>query len=269
MSNHKISIIIPIFNCIDYTEQCITSIIKNTIGVEYELVLIDNGSDEETKKWLEGFNNSCCNSMTGLERLRATLIRNDENLGFPKAVNQGIAAAGGDTIVILNNDVIVSPDWLTNLLWHLGNNNVQLIGPCTNSISGPQQTFFKLYQDEKEFYNVAIEFNSKKRGKMKKWHRLVAFCLVFKSEVVEKIGTFDEGFSPGNFEDDDFCIRAIYDGFKCGIAEDVLVHHFGSVTHKAMSLDYEKLLQINKQKFDIKWSREKYIELARLNNGVA
>jgi GT2 family glycosyltransferase len=93
------------------------------------------------------------------------------------------------------------------------------------------------------------------------------FCLLFKSEIYDTIGELDVQFSPGNFEDDDYCLRAIEEGFKIGCAEDVFIHHFGSVSFGQNSAKLSELLMTNKKKFDIKWSKERYIKLMEKNNG--
>ena len=92
------------------------------------------------------------------------------------------------------------------------------------------------------------------------FHRLVFYCVAIKKEVIDKVGLLDEVYTPGNYEDDDFCMRAIEAGFKLGIARDVYVHHFGSVTHKALNLDYRELVTRNRKIFDTKWG-EKYERL--------
>ncbi|MDP2038027.1 MAG: hypothetical protein Q8L04_11640, partial [Ignavibacteria bacterium] len=71
---------------------------------------------------------------------------------------------------------------------------------------------------------------------------------------IEKIGGLDERFSPGNYEDDDFCLRAQIAGFKTVIAKDVFIHHYGSKSFKADGeKKYAERLEINKQKFISKW----------------
>jgi GT2 family glycosyltransferase len=77
---------------------------------------------------------------------------------------------------------------------------------------------------------------------------------------------FDEQFSPGNFEDDDLCLRAIEAGYKCMLAKDVFVHHFGRQTFSTVNdIDYNLLLEVNQEKFDAKWGEERYEELMEIN----
>ena len=246
-----ISIIIPAHNQEEYTMACIESIQVNTS--DYEIIIVDNGSDEKIDI---GFYYS---------EMPVKMINNEENLGFPKAVNQGIEAAQGDIIVILNNDVIVTPNWAEILQWHMGN-GMAMVGPVTNSISGPQQVLIDRY-DDLDGLNKAAEANHEKnKGQLYFYHRLVFFCVAIKRAVIDKIGLLDEIYTPGNFEDDDYCMRAIDARFKLGIAKDCYVHHFSSVTHKALNIDYQDLIAKNKKIFTDKWA-PRWDELIKRVNG--
>lgn len=245
-----ISIIIPAFNQHEITRECFLSILSNTKD-PFEIIIIDNGSD------LPVFG--------GFQDEHIVLIRNEENLGFPKAVNQGIKAANGDVIAILNNDVIITPNCFEILQSHLSN-GFDIVGPVTNSISGPQQILIDQYDDLTTLYKAAEGLQKEKKGQSYPYHRLVFFCVAIKREVIDKIGLLDEIYTPGNCEDDDFCMQAIEAGFKLGVAEDCYVHHFGSVTHKAMNIEYGKLLAKNQKIFNEKWG-DRYKEMVKRHNG--
>lgn len=234
----KFSIIIPIYGQEQMTRECLEKIAAYTNN--FEIIAVINGGNFSMD-------------------LAGKIIRNKENLGFPKAVNQGIKAATGDIIIILNNDVFVTPFWADHLAAHL--QKVDLVGPMTNNISGPQKLEDKKFFDEPERKNYARKLHLKNRGKLSPTHRLVFFCVAFKKEVIDRVGLLDEQFTPGNFEDDDFCLRAVESGFKLAYAEDVFVQHLGSVTHKALNLDHEKLIETNRAKFQQKWPEAKYNEL--------
>lgn len=234
----KYSIIIPVCGQQEMTRQCVESIRKNSF--DFELIGVFNGCLPER-------------DLFDIE------IRNAKNEGFPIAVNQGIRAAHGEIIVILNNDTIVTPHWLEYLAEHL--KYADMVGPVTNSISGPQKIDTHILSTGGEFLEFAEELHQEKRLQSTPWHRLVFFCVAIKREVIDKIGLLDEQFSPGNFEDDDFCLRAVEAGFRLVIADDVFIYHYGSQTHKALNLDYKKLLETNQAKFEAKWSVAKQSEL--------
>jgi len=235
----KTSIVILTCGKNKYIRKCVDSIKRNTKN--FEIIVVDNGSDPK----YQGY---------------GTVIRNDENLGFPKGVNQGIKRATGEIIVLLNDDTLVTPNWLDHLSEHL--KTYDIVGPVTNSISGPQMLDSVPDDLTLKLSSFSQSIYSENRKKVDPFHRLVFYCVAIKREVIDKIGLLDEQFSPGNFEDDDFCLRAIEAGFKLGIARDTFIYHYGSATFNEDNIKYQKLLETNKIKFENKWSKKKYHELA-------
>ena len=237
-----VSIVIPVWNQVDYTVACLESI-ANCTPEPHEIIVVDNGSTDGTKLFLAEY--------VRLKR-NMTVIENERNLGFPVACNQGIAFSKGEHILLLNNDVVVSPEWLKGMLECMAAQpDYGVVGPRTNSISGPQQFTDGKYSNPEEFTEFAQGFRKTFRNYRIPFWRIVGFCMLIKREVIEKIGTFDERFSPGNFEDDDFCLRSILAGYRNVICGDVFVHHHGSASHR--SIDHGKLLEKNQEKFIAKW----------------
>src|SRR5439155_18149252 len=101
------SIIIITCNELEYTRQCVDSIQRYTED-PYELIFVDNGSTDGTGEFLRSLANT-------------KIITNKTNRGFPAAANQGIRAANGKQILLLNNDTLVTPGWLRRLLQALHN----------------------------------------------------------------------------------------------------------------------------------------------------
>jgi hypothetical protein len=125
-----VSIIILTFNELKYTQECVDSIKKFTTNA-HEIIFVDNGSVDNTLKWLKKLNRDNPNYK---------FIKNKNNLGFAKGCNQGIQAASGEYILLLNNDVVVTENWLSGMLECLESSpNTGIVGPMTNNISGPQQ----------------------------------------------------------------------------------------------------------------------------------
>jgi GT2 family glycosyltransferase/tetratricopeptide (TPR) repeat protein len=236
----KYSIIIPVCNNEGLTKACLESVYANSR--DCEIIIVDNGSKIP---WI------------GPEKI----IRNEQNRGFPIACNQGIREACGQVIVLLNNDTIVSPLWLERLDAHFV--NYDLVGPLTNFISGPQQIFINPPVLPAGVPFFADQIYQKNVGRSMPFYRLVFFCVAIKRAVIEKVGLLDEEFTPGNFEDDDYCMRAIEAGFRLGIANDVFIYHKGSATHKSENIEYAKLLQRNFAIFQTKFPAEKYTELKK------
>lgn len=97
------SIIILTYNKLEYTKKCIESIRKYTKDEEYEIIIVDNNSTDGTRSWIENQND-------------IKSILNKENVGFPAGCNMGIKISKKENdILLLNNDTIVTINWLSNL----------------------------------------------------------------------------------------------------------------------------------------------------------
>ena len=223
--------------------ECIKSIMENT--TDYEIVVIDNGSDPPFKPPFSGFN-------------EIRIIRNEENKGFPIAINQGIREAKGDTIILLNNDVVVTPESLNHLADWL--ETFDIVGPTTNYCAGLQQVQLPSYQNIDELNNEADALFESSEGECEEVNWIIGFCMAFKKTVWEAVGDFDESLWPCSGEEIDFCLRAKEKGFKIGIAKDIYVHHEGSVTFRDMEnagqVEYAKVCERNDKHLAEKWGAD-------------
>ena len=240
----KTSIIIALWNQLAYTIQCLESLEAFT-PEEHEVILIDNGSTDGTVAWLT-------------ERLpkhpEYKLIVNDTNLGAGKATNQGIGIATGEYICFLNNDVVLSKEWLKGLIDCAESaDDIGMVGPKSNYVSGPQMEMDTAtgYDTIFTYTAYAESYRKAHRGAYIPYWRIIPICGLIKRAVIDKIGIFDEQFFPGNFADDDLCRRACLAGYRNMICGDVFVHHYGSVSMK--QIDFAQNLVDNQKKFDAKW----------------
>ncbi|MEH7087275.1 glycosyltransferase family 2 protein, partial [Neobacillus drentensis] len=209
------SIIIPTYNGLHHLQPCIASIRKYT-NVPYEIIVVDNASRDGTSEFCR--------------REKITFISMPVNVGFPKACNEGLRVAQGDYLMFLNNDVIVSHYWLSNMTNALQQlDHVGIVGPKTNYVSGRQKVTYP-YENPDEYHRLTEEINQPNSSKWKSVDRLVGFCILFKREVMDRIGYLDEQFSPGHYEDDDYCYRARMNGYHLLICGDTYVHHIGSAS---------------------------------------
>ncbi|WP_373229487.1 glycosyltransferase family 2 protein [Cohnella sp.] len=234
------SIVIPTFDQLALLKLCINSIIGNT-NPPYEIIVVDNASTDGTADYLQ--------QLGGQVRYRVL----DNNRGFAGAINIGMMMAKGRTIVLLNNDTLVTEKWLDNLLICLhSDEGIGMVGPVTNYISGDQQISVP-YRDVADMPNFARENN---HSNIARWHRtdrLTGFCLLFRRELFEGNGYFDEGFEIGNFEDDDYNIRVRLLGKSLVMAQDTFIHHFGSVSMKALGNRFVEINERNRLYFMDKW----------------
>ena len=239
------SIIILTFNELKYTKECIESIRKHT-PEQHQIILIDNGSTDGTVKWLR---------QIAADNKNYKVIENSENLGFAKGCNQGISEANGEYILLLNNDVVVTEGWLNGLLECLSSSaDTGIVGPMTNSISGPQKVADIGYKSIEGLDSFAKSFRERFRHRHIFMRRIVGFCMLFKHELAGRIGYLDETFGTGNFEDDDYCLRAALAGFRNMVAGDVFIHHYGSKSFIGNRINYASAMSGNRKLFDEKWS---------------
>jgi GT2 family glycosyltransferase len=238
---HGTSIVIPSYNQVDYLVRCIESIESHTTE-PYEIIVVDNGSTDGTAAYL------------GKRAGQLRSVRFEMNRGFAGGVNQGLMMAKGDTIVILNNDTLVTPGWLTHMMrCLLSDPEIGAVGPVSNYISGEQQIDVP-YKTVDEMWEYAAARSKPDQSKWRVTERLVGFCILFRRELLKNIGYFDEGFRIGNFEDDDWMIRIRLRGLKLVIAGDSFIHHFGSVSMKKLGQkQFEEVQSNNGQYYTKKW----------------
>ncbi len=222
-----------------------------------DVVIVDNGSTDGTREWTGKLKESFEN---------ITVIRNEENLGFAPAVNQGMAALPGRDILLLNNDVVLTGGWLSRMLVALREDSSRgMIGALSNYAAPPQKIDLQGYSGEMEQVQklsgqlALTRFSSGFHAP-----RLSGFCLLIGRKLVEEIGGFDERFVPGFFEDDDYAARAQFAGFKPWVAADVFVHHYGSRTFVQTSSDPNQHLQENWDRFKEKWGVYSGLELGEV-----
>jgi len=239
-----VSIVVPNYNQLKYTKQFVESVYTNSNN-PFELIIVDNGSDKETAEYLKELE----------KKDEVKIIFNKINQGFPIAVNQGIAIANGQYILIANNDIVVTKNWLGSLLKAINKDeSIGLAGPISNAVSGLQIDKDAKYSTMDEMHKYAEQISIKNKNQTLEFPRLAFLCTLIKKEVIEKIGGLDERFSPGNFEDDDFCLRSQLSGYKAVIARDIFIHHYGSVSFKANGEnEYAKRLKTNEKIFINKW----------------
>ena len=239
-----VSIVILALNQLAHTRACLESLAAHT-RVPHEIIVVDNGSTDGTPEFLRQWRAAHEN---------CAVIRNESNRGFAGGNNQGLSIARGDYLMLLNNDTIVTQDWLDHLLEVFDlHPDTGIVGPVSNNVSGPQFIKEAAYGDLQEMPGFAEQWTRAHRHQSFEVARAVGFCLVARREVIQAIGGLDERFGSGNFEDDDFCIRARLAGFRIRITQDAFVHHTGSQTFKGAKIDYRRAMLRNWDLFRAKW----------------
>jgi len=236
-----VSIIIPVYNGLKFTKICLQSILHHTL-YPYEVIVVDNGSTDGTVEFLK-------------RQSEVKLIENRVNLGFPAACNQGIAASQSPYVLLLNNDVIVTENWLWRMFQgFFAYKDAGLIGPRANDSAGFQQIKSPKLETMEQIDNFAAKIKSIAPRQFRETDFLSGFALLIDRRVIDTVGGLDERFGIGNYEDQDFCRRARAAGFKLLVANEVFIYHFGSQSFLENHIDYQRILQENRVKYERKWT---------------
>jgi GT2 family glycosyltransferase len=259
----EIDILIPAINNSYFTCSLINSI-KNHTKIPFKIIYIDNGSE------VSEFNNV----VTSLENIDHLIIRNDKNLGFVKAINQGLKLSQAKYICFQNNDTLVFNNCFERLIFHLNNNqDAGIVSPIASAGGGKQGIEIitsSLNYEESEINKIDIYRSSHtevndflykifKRKALEINRSLAFFSVVMPRKTFEEIGYLDERYGIGLFDDDDYCQRIISKDLKLLLALDVYVWHLASTTFKSMHSNNEfmKMLIDNQKIFQDKWKSEK------------
>jgi GT2 family glycosyltransferase len=241
----KVSVVILCHNNLEFTKRCLSSLDEFTLYPNWELILVDNASQDGTAFYLDGFVRT---------RTWARLIVSDENRGFSGGNNLGLQESSGDYLVLLNNDTFVTRGWLVGLIRHLRRDpSLGLIGPVTNNI-GNEARIDIVYQTMDEMADKARSYTEARHGKLLRVDNLGFFCAAFPKRVYEQVGPLDEAFRIGFFEDDDYCKRTRLAGYKIGIAEDVFVHHHLSASFNCLGQKRrQEIFDESRRIYEAKW----------------
>ncbi len=213
----SVSIVVLNWNGRELLERCLSSLKKNTRYTDYEVILVDNGSEDGSQ------------TLVRKNFPDIKLIENEKNLGFSRGVNKGLKIAKGEYLFLLNNDTEVTEGWLSELVKvarsdpSIGIVGCKLIFPDgTVQHAGGYMTSAGIAKHYTSGVQREVEF-------------VTGGALLIKREVIKKIGFLDEKFSPFYFEDIDWCFRAKKNGYKVIYSPNIKIIHHESLSMKQKS----------------------------------
>jgi GT2 family glycosyltransferase len=241
----RASVVVLTHDNLAFNRMCLASILENTDYPNFELIVVDNGSTDGTVEEIQRL---------AREIPHVRVILNDHNAGFSVGYNQGLAAATGDVLVILNNDTIVPRGWLTRLALHLEDDAIGLIGPATNRTCNEAQVNIP-YQTYAEYQAVARAQGERHEGERLPIRMPMMFCTALRRDTFTRLGPLDERFEVGMFEDEDYALRAKAAGYHIAWTPEVYVHHayHASIGKLVPSGEYMRLVKLNQGRFEEKW----------------
>lgn len=225
-----ISIIILTHNKLAVTRRCLPRLLQSA-DAGWELIVVDNGSTDGTTAWLRGFQGEA-------ERagLRMRVLANAANAGCSTARNQGIAAATGDRIVFVDNDVTVrSRNWLGRLSRLLDvDPAIGMVGPKLVYPVAPYRIQFAggavSRTGRVQFLGRGAAIDDSRFNVRREVQYLISACCMTRRSVLEQAGGFDEAFNPVQFEDTDLCYRIREKGYRILFEPAVEMYHYESST---------------------------------------
>jgi len=228
----RASIVIPLFNKFSYTLKALISISKNTPDdILYEVILVDNASTDETPRSLKKLGGN------------VVVLRNNENLGFAKASNQGALLALGEYVIFLNNDTEVHPGWIQALIDELdANPNTGIVGGRLIYPDGTiQHAGVAIGRDMIPIHiHSRLPSNDPKVTERRSYPIVTAACAAVRREEFYSIGMFDEKFINGH-EDIDLCFRYKKRGMEVIYQPKCLITHHESVSEGRMAFRLQNL----------------------------
>jgi len=240
----RVSLLIPVFNEIKYTLECLSSVQKYTACIDYEIIVIDDCSEDESESILREIEN-------------ITYLRNPENLGFLLSCNQGAKKARGEYLLLLNNDIQVTENWLSPLIETFKEfKDVGLVGPKIIYPNGYlQEAGTRINRDgSTQLIGLDQDPNLPRYNYIREVEYCSGACLLVKTSLFQALGGFDAIYQPAYYEDADMNFRIRTQGYKIYYNPNSTVIHHLSVSSNAQLGSYKMMMiQQNKRKFVQRW----------------
>jgi O-antigen biosynthesis protein len=244
----QVSIIILAYNGWEMNYQCIQSIIANTQGVSYQVLLADDCSSDATK--------DCTGIIKNLIH-----CRNEKNLGFLANCNHAAATVSSKYILFLNNDTTVKPHWLSSLVTLSESDPaIGMVGSKLIYPDGRLQEAGGIIWNDASGWNYGHkqdptlpQFNY-----VKEVDYISGACILIRKTTWDKAGGFDERYTPAYCEDSDFAFVLRKMGYKVVYQPMSEVVHFEGYSHGTddslqQATSTKAYQKINNEKFYLKW----------------
>jgi glycogen(starch) synthase len=247
------SVVIIAYDGLPFTRVAIEAVLAHT-RPPFELVLVDNGSRDGTRDFFR----SVRDALGGA--LPVQLIENAENAGYPKAANQGIRAARGRSVVLLNNDTRVCAGWLDALLAAGSDPAVGVVTAKILNEDGAVQSAGGIRHRADGSFTIphaGAERHAPVVSERCEVENAGGPCMLLTRALIERVGIFDEAFTPGYFEDSDLCLRAREAGFQLVYEPGAEVFHRGKATAQLVAREGNgaiwRRFEENKRRFYERW----------------
>lgn len=241
----EVTILVQAYNRLEKTKECISSILKYTSNVNYDLLLIDNGSTDDTLEYFKS-----------IDYDKVRILHLSKNVSSLYPLHYYDIEWFSDYFVTLSSDIIVTHNWLSNLLITArSDDKIGMVNPVSSNVSNYQSVDIE-FKNIEDMHNKAQHFNVSDPSK---WHerlRMITLGTLYKKECLYAIGwpLADVGFFH-DFSDDDITFRVRRSGYKAILAKDTWIHHNHDVFNMENKTpqEYQKSLEVGRNNF-----KEKY-----------
>ncbi len=243
-----LSIVIPVFNKIESTVKCINSIREFNMDCAYEIIVVDNGSTDETQGFFSGSSSPGNRDARGFsDDEKIIYIRNEENLGVSRGFNMGAEAAGYNILCFMHNDVFIFMDNWAAVICDF------LVRTANTGVAGLYGA--KTLRKDSSFRGKTIVHSMRGRPSFHKHSEKAAvidgLLMAVRRPVFERIGGYCEDFT-FHFYDKDISLRSLKNGFDNYVL-NIPFEHACATTRKEIK-DDERIRYEDKKRFLEKWS---------------
>jgi GT2 family glycosyltransferase len=241
----EVSILIPAFNNMRFTLSAISSVIEHSDGVAYEIVVLDDASDDGISDGIDRY-------LEGIE-----VVKNEKNLGFLRNCNQGAEKVSSEYIVLLNSDTAVQPGWLVAMLETMKRDpSIGLVGPKYLYPDGKlQEAGGIVWRDASAWnYGHGDYPGIPAYNYLKECDYISGASIMIRKSLWDEIGGFDERYAPAYYEDTDLAFEVRKRGYRVVYQPKSKVVHYEGISHgKDESAGIKRYQEINREKFLEKW----------------
>jgi len=263
-----LDICIPVFNRFDLLTKCLNSIPTAVNGkFEYNVILVDNGSNkDEAREFYGGLDGSY------------TIIRNQENFGFPKACNQGAKRKASPLLLFLNSDVIL---WDNSLAYMVEAMDDPKVGVCGMKLLFPEDLgdlqSSPIIRPRGKVQHVGLAINIRtevfhqflgwdadhpKVNAVREVDIISGAVLLTRRSIWNKVGGFLEIYGLGNFEDVEYCLSVRELGLNVIVETKAVGYHYTGASAEAARLNFpftqNRLIFLQRWQNKLRWSETDY-----------
>lgn len=233
--DRSIDIIVCVHNALEEVKKCLDSIVHNRHNQNHNLIIVNDGSNEEASAYLQDFEQKHGDW--------TRLLRNETAQGYTKAANKGLEASDADLSILLNSDVIVTDSWAEKMADAVfATPGAGIVGPLSSAASHQSIPNHNSTKDQTAINELPDNITAEDMNqKCEEWTAsdyiprvplMHGFCFGITKEAKEVIGYFDEKHFPKGYgEESDYCFRAVDAGFSLVIATHTYIFHAKSKSY--------------------------------------